>query len=59
VKVEARVISATHRDLRAEQAAGRFREDLYYRLNVVSIAIPRSPSGATTSRSSRTTSSAS
>ena len=40
VKVEARVISATHRDLRAEQAAGRFREDLYYRLNVVSIAIP-------------------
>jgi len=35
-----RIISATHRRLEDEMAAGRFREDLFYRLNVVSLAIP-------------------
>jgi DNA-binding NtrC family response regulator len=40
IQVQARVLAATHRDLRAEAEAGRFREDLYYRLAVVEIHVP-------------------
>ena len=38
--IDVRIISATHRDLEAAMATAQFREDLYYRLNVVTLALP-------------------
>jgi two-component system response regulator GlrR len=40
VAVDVRIVSATHRDLDEQMKTGQFREDLYYRLNVVSLSLP-------------------
>ena len=52
VNLNVRALAATNRNLREEVAAGTFREDLFFRLNVVEIPVPALRAGATTSPSS-------
>ncbi len=50
IDIDVRIISATHRDLPKAMTRGEFREDLYYRLNVVSLKIPARRSAQKTFR---------
>ena len=50
VTVDVRIVSSTSRNIEADIAAGKFREDLYHRLSVVPIRVPALPSGARTFR---------
>ena len=40
IKVDVRLVCATNRDLEADVKTGRFREDLYFRINVVTVRMP-------------------
>ena len=49
IRVDARIIAASNRDLEAEVAGRHFREDLFHRLNVITLRVPRCANGARTS----------